>query len=69
MKQTTESLRHLADFPSHKEIALILEAAAQSLEDQRHWRHAWIRAEMRVEELTSELELLRSMLQHRKEKD
>lgn len=47
----------------------LLEAAAQRIEDQRLWRDAWLDAEKRVELLTSELEVLRSRLKHRKEKE
>jgi hypothetical protein len=64
--RTTEFLRYLADFPSHKEIAPRLLDAAQTLEDQRLWREAWIRAENQVALLTEELNLLRSGPSHRK---
>ncbi len=67
--RTSDFLRYLADFPTHKEIAPRLLDAAQTLEDQRLWREAWLRAEKRVEELTSELDLLRSRPTNRKEKE
>ena len=47
----------------------LLEAAAQRIEDQRLWRDAWLKSEKEVELLTSELEVLRSRLKHRKEKE
>ena len=50
-------------------IAEMLEAAAQRIEDQRLWRDAWLDAEKRVDELTCELDVLRSRLKHRKEKE
>lgn len=46
----------------------LLETAAQRIEDQRLWREAWLNAESKVELLTSEINVLRSQLQHRKEK-
>jgi archaellum component FlaC len=49
-------------------ITDMLEAAAQRIEDQRLWRGAWLDAESRVELLTREINVLRSQLQHRKEK-
>ena len=53
-------------FPFMEEL---LEAAAQRIEDQRLWREAWLTAEKKVELLTSELDVLRSRLSNRKEKD
>ena len=53
-------------FPFMEEL---LEAAAQRIEDQRLWREAWLNAEKKVELLTSELDVLRSKLSNRKEKD
>ena len=50
-------------------IEYLLEAAAQRIEDQRLWREAWLNAEKKVELLTSELDVLRSRLSNRKEKD
>jgi hypothetical protein len=47
----------------------LLEAAAQRIEDQRLWRQAWLDAEKRVELLTSELDVLRSRRNLRKEKE
>jgi hypothetical protein len=65
----SDSLRYLADFPSHAPIAPILQSAADKLDDSHLWRDAWMKSEKRVEELTSELERLRYRLQHRKEKE
>lgn len=67
--RTPEFLRYLAQFPSNQVVAPILLDAAQTLEDQRLWRQAWIQAETKVDLLTRELELLRSRLTNRKEKD
>ena len=50
-------------------IEYLLEAAAQRIEDQRLWRDAWLRSEKKVELLTSELDVLRSKLDNRKEKE
>jgi hypothetical protein len=50
-------------------IENLLEAAAQRIEDQRLWREAWIKSEKEVELLTSELDVLRSRLKYRKEKE
>ena len=47
----------------------LLEAAAQRIEDQRLWREAWLNSEKEVELLTRELDVLRSKLKHRKEKE
>ena len=62
-----EELRSMKEsFPFMEEL---LEAAAQRIEDQRLWREAWLNAEKKVELLTSELDVLRSKLSSRKEKD
>lgn len=62
-----EELRSVKEvFPA---IEGLLEAAAQRIEDQRLWRDAWLKSEKEVELLTSELEVLRSRLKHRKEKE
>ena len=62
-----EELRSVKEvFPAIKEL---LEAAAQRIEDQRLWREAWLNTEKKVELLTSELNVLRSRLKHRKEKE
>lgn len=62
-----EELRAVKDvYPA---IADLLEAAAQRIEDQRQWRDAWLKAERKVELLTSEQNLLRSVRLHRKEKE
>ena len=62
-----EELRSVKEiFPA---IENLLEAAAQRLEDQRLWRAAWLNAEKEVELLTSELDVLRLKLKHRKEKE
>ena len=50
-------------------MAELLEAAAQRIEDQRLWREAWLNAEKKVELLTRELDVLRSKLDNRKEKE
>lgn len=62
-----EELRAVKDvYPA---IADLLEAAAQRIEEQRQWRDAWLKAEKKVELLTSELSMLRSVRLHRKEKE
>lgn len=62
-----EELRSVKEvFPA---IAEMLEAAAQRIEDQRQWREAWLSAEKRVDELTKELDVLRSRRNLRKEKE
>lgn len=50
-------------------IADLLEEAATRIEDQRQWRDAWLKAEKKVELLTSELSMLRSARLHRKQKE
>lgn len=63
----TEELRSVREiFPA---IEGMLEAAAKRIEDQRLWREAWLDAENKVDELTRELDVLRSKLKHRKEKE
>ncbi len=63
----TEELRSVKEiFPA---IENLLEAAAQRIEDQRLWRGAWLNAEKEVEQLTSELSVLRLKLRNRKEKE
>jgi hypothetical protein len=63
----TEELRAIKDaYPAIEEL---LEAAAQRLEDQRQWRGAWLNAENKVELLTSQLVVLRSLRNYRKEKE
>ena len=62
-----EELRSVKEVFPH--IKNLLEAAAQRIEDQRLWRDAWLNAENKVELLTSELDVLRSQLKHRKEKE
>lgn len=63
----TEELRAVKEvYPA---IADLLEAAAARVEDQRQWRDAWLKAERKVELLTSEQNLLRSIRLHRKEKE
>ena len=62
-----EELRAIKSvYPAIEEL---LEAAAQRIEDQRYWREAWLKAEKKVELLTSELSMLRSGRLHRKEKE
>jgi hypothetical protein len=53
-------------YPAVEEL---LEAAAQRLEDQRLWREAWLNAENKVELLTEQLVVLRSLRNYRKEKE
>ena len=61
-----EELRSVKEvFPFIEEL---LEAAAQRIEDQRLWREAWLKAEKKVELLTSELSVIKLSLQNRKEK-
>jgi hypothetical protein len=66
MKVTEELRSMMESFPF---MAELLEAAAQRIEDQRLWREAWLNAEKKVELLTSELDVLRSKLDNRKEKE
>jgi DNA-binding winged helix-turn-helix (wHTH) protein len=62
-----EELRSIKEvFPC---IEGLLETAAQRIEDQRLWRQAWLDAEKKVELLTSELNVIKSSLQNRKEKE
>jgi hypothetical protein len=60
----TERLRLLAD--AFESLQPLLNEAAQRIEDQRQWRQMWLDAEKRVEELTSELNEVRSSLSNRK---
>jgi len=63
----TEELRAIKGvYPAIEDL---LEAAAQRIEDQRQWRDAWLKAENKVELLTSELSMLRSARLHRKQKE
>jgi hypothetical protein len=63
----TEELRAIKEvYPAVEEL---LEAAAQRLEDQRLWREAWLNAENKVELLTNQLVVLRSLRNYRKEKE
>lgn len=62
-----EELRAIKE--AHPAIAEVLEAAAQRIEDQRLWRQAWLNAENKVEMLTEQLVVLRSLRNHRKEKE
>jgi hypothetical protein len=63
----TEELRAIKEiYPAVEEL---LEAAAQRLEDQRLWREAWLNAENKVKLLTSQLVVLRSLRNPRKEKE
>lgn len=59
-----ERLRLCAE--TFKDLGPVLEEAATRLEDQRLWRHMWLDSEKRVEELTSELNEVRSQLSNRK---
>lgn len=47
----------------------LLEHVEQLLKDQRLWRQAWLDAEKRVDLLTSELSMLKSSCNLRKEKE
>ena len=64
----TVALFRLAAYLKGEDAEIVLEAA-NKLEDQRLWRDAWLRAEKEVELLTSELDVLRLKLKHRKEKE
>jgi hypothetical protein len=59
-----QRLRLLAEAFEH--TGPLLEEAATRIEDQRLWRDMWLDAEKRVEELTSELNEVRSQLSNRK---
>jgi hypothetical protein len=59
-----DRLRLLAE--AFESIRPVIDEAATRLEDQRQWRHMWLDAEKRVEELTSELNKVRSQLSNRK---
>lgn len=59
-----DRLRLLAEAFEH--TGPLLSEAAQRIEDQRMWRHMWLDSEKRVEELTSELNKVRSQLSNRK---
>lgn len=59
-----ERLRLCAE--TFEDLGPVLEEAATRLEDQRMWRHMWLDSEKRVEELTSELNEVRSQLSNRK---
>lgn len=64
----SDQLRTLADFPFYKTIEPILTAAADKLDDSHLWRDAWMQAENRADQLTKELEQVRSLQKFRKEK-
>ena len=59
-----DRLRLLAE--AFESLRPLLNEAAERLEDQRQWRQMWLNAEKRVEELTSELNEVRSSLSNRK---
>jgi hypothetical protein len=59
-----QRLRLLAE--AFENTGPLLEEAATRIEDQRLWRDMWLDAEKRVEELTSELNEVRSQLSNRK---
>lgn len=65
----SDQLRTLADFPFYETIAPILTSAADKLDDSHLWRDAWMQAESRVDQLTNELEKVRSLQKFRKEKE
>lgn len=60
-----DRLRLLAE--AFESIRPVIEEAATRLEDQRMWRHMWLDAEKRVEELTRLLNEVHSA--QRKKKD
>jgi histidinol-phosphate/aromatic aminotransferase/cobyric acid decarboxylase-like protein len=63
----SDELRSVREiFPA---IEGLLDAAAQRIEDAHLWRAAWLKAEEEVDQLTKELELLRSQRVNRKEKE
>jgi hypothetical protein len=63
----SEELRSVKSvYPAIKEL---LEEAATRIEDQRQWRDAWLKAEIKVELLTSELSMLRLERLNRKKKE
>jgi hypothetical protein len=59
-----QRLRLLAE--AFENTGPLLQEAATRIEDQRLWRDMWLDAEKRVEELTSELNEVRSQLSNRK---
>jgi predicted kinase len=62
-----EELRAVKDvYPA---IENLLEEAAQRIEDQRQWRDAWLKAERKVDLLTSQLSMLRLERLNRKKKE
>lgn len=64
----TVALFRLAAYLKEEDAEIVL-AAANKLEEQRLWRDAWLRSEEKVEQLTSELDVLRLKLKTRKEKE
>ena len=62
-----DELRLIAE--RSREEQIVLAAALQLLKDQQIWRQAWIDAERRVDLLTSELSMLKSSCNLRKEKE
>ena len=64
----TAALFRLAAYLKEEDAEIVL-AAANKLEEQRLWRDAWLRSEEKVEQLTSELDVLRLKLKTRKEKE
>jgi hypothetical protein len=66
----TKRLRYWAErLDCPYQVRALFEEAAQKLEDQRLWREAWLNAESKVELLTRQLVVLRSLRNHRKEKE
>jgi DNA-binding winged helix-turn-helix (wHTH) protein len=62
----SQELEHLSHFSRYATIAPLLQAAAQQLEAAHLWREAWVRTENRCEELTREINALRSQLSTQK---
>jgi hypothetical protein len=55
--KTTDELRALcALYPKHADL---LESCATKLEEARQWKLAWAQAELKNDQLTRELEMLR----------
>jgi hypothetical protein len=55
--KTTDELRALCElYPKHADF---LESCATKLEEARQWKLAWAQAELKNDQLTRELELIR----------
>lgn len=62
----SQELEYLSHFSRYATIAPVLQAAADQLEGAHLWRDAWVCAENRCEELTKEINALRSQLSTQK---